>query len=69
MLVDPELAFRTIEELGRLGLRLSIDDFGTGYSSLALLKRLPGCELKIDRSFIEDMATNLNDFTHCADLH
>jgi len=63
MLVDPELAFRTIKELGRLGLRLSIDDFGTGYSSLALLKRLPGCELKIDRSFIKDMATNLNDFT------
>lgn len=63
MLVDPELAFRTIEELGRLGLRLSIDDFGAGYSSLALLKRLPGCELKIDKSFIKDMATDLNDLT------
>lgn len=63
MLVDPELAFRTIDELGRLGLRLSIDDFGTGYSSLALLKRLPGCELKIDKSFIMDMTTDPNDLT------
>jgi diguanylate cyclase (GGDEF)-like protein len=63
MLVDPELAFRTIEELSRLGLRLSIDDFGTGYSSLALLNRLPGCELKIDKSFVMDMTTNPNDLT------
>lgn len=61
MMIDPELAFKVIQDLIELGLRLSIDDFGTGYSSLALLKRLPGCELKIDQSFIADMATNIND--------
>ena len=61
MMVDPALAFRTIEDLARLGMRLSIDDFGTGYSSLALLKRLAGCELKIDGSFIADMASNQHD--------
>jgi diguanylate cyclase (GGDEF)-like protein len=63
MLVDPELSFRTIEALSRLGLRLSIDDFGTGYSSLALLKRLPGCELKIDKTFVMDMITDSNNLT------
>ena len=63
MMVDPDLAFKVIQDLIELGLRLSIDDFGTGYSSLALLKRLPGCELKIDQSFIADMIDNVNDLT------
>lgn len=61
MMVDPDLAFKVIQDLISLGLKLSIDDFGTGYSSLALLKRLPGCELKIDQSFIADMDKNMND--------
>lgn len=61
MMRDPELAFKVIQELVNIGFKISIDDFGTGYSSLAILKRLPGCELKIDKSFIGDMIEDVND--------
>lgn len=61
MMADPEHARLLLEELDRLGLRISIDDFGTGYSSLSYLKRLPVDEIKIDRSFVMNMGNSEND--------
>ncbi len=50
-----------IEDLHKMGLRLSIDDFGTGYSSLGHLKKLNVNSLKIDRSFIKDIVDDKQD--------
>lgn len=54
-LVDFQTAFSIIQELKEYGFKTSVDDFGTGFSSLSYLQRLPFTELKIDRSFINDI--------------
>ncbi|MER8752713.1 EAL domain-containing protein [Mesorhizobium sp. M1050] len=58
---DIELAVATMNELQHLGVQISIDDFGTGYSSLSALKAFPVARLKIDKSFINDVAEDEND--------
>lgn len=55
---DPELAMLIFQQLNNLGVTISIDDFGTGYSSLSYLKNFPASEIKVDRTFISDVAIN-----------
>src|SRR3954451_8412348 len=61
LMTDPARAEATLDRLSRIGLTLSVDDFGTGYSSLANLKRLPVDVIKIDKSFVMEMAVDASD--------
>ncbi len=61
LMSDLDLGASILEELSKLGVSIAIDDFGTGYSSLSYLKRLPINTLKIDQSFLEDMASDPRD--------
>ncbi|RZI44007.1 bifunctional diguanylate cyclase/phosphodiesterase [Herbaspirillum sp. HC18] len=61
LMQDLDACARTLNDIRQLGVTLSIDDFGTGYSSLGYLKRLPIDTLKIDKSFVGDIARDSDD--------
>ncbi len=61
LLDNVESTVEKMSALKALGIGFALDDFGTGYSSLTYLKRLPLNQLKIDRSFVQDVLSNNND--------
>jgi EAL domain-containing protein (putative c-di-GMP-specific phosphodiesterase class I) len=58
---DPDRVIGHLQELKALGIHISLDDFGTGFSSLSYLKRFPADTLKVDRSFVIELAENRKD--------
>jgi diguanylate cyclase (GGDEF)-like protein/PAS domain S-box-containing protein len=63
LMADPRRTVQMLDQLADLGLHLSIDDFGTGYSSLSALQQFPIGTLKIDQSFVRDLADDPADAT------
>ncbi|MDD2933929.1 MAG: EAL domain-containing protein [Methylotenera sp.] len=61
LLEQIDLTIATMNALKEIGIRFSLDDFGTGYSSLQYLKKLPLYQLKIDQSFVRDIADDISD--------
>jgi diguanylate cyclase (GGDEF)-like protein len=61
LIQDMEKTLRILTDLKAMGIKIAIDDFGTGYSSLATLQRFPLDTIKIDRSYIRDIATRTED--------
>jgi diguanylate cyclase (GGDEF)-like protein/PAS domain S-box-containing protein len=61
LMTDPKRTIGLLNELYAMGLHLAIDDFGTGYSSLSALQQFPIGTLKIDQSFVRDVAVDTND--------
>jgi len=61
IMANPEHALEILNRLHKLGIRFSIDDFGIGYSSLTYLRKLPVETIKIDKSFVINMAKSQND--------
>jgi diguanylate cyclase (GGDEF)-like protein/PAS domain S-box-containing protein len=63
LMENPTRTIKLLDELYSLGLHLAIDDFGTGYSSLSALQQFPISTLKIDKSFVANVASNAGDAT------
>ena len=63
LMADPRRTVQMLDQLAAIGLHLSIDDFGTGYSSLSALQQFPIGTLKIDQSFVRDVADDPADAT------
>jgi len=61
VMTDPEQALHLLEQIKTYGITLAIDDFGTGHSSLAYLKRFPVDSVKIDYTFVRDIASDPDD--------
>ncbi|MES9943370.1 MAG: EAL domain-containing protein [Candidatus Thiodiazotropha sp.] len=61
MMRSTDVTSDTLSKLRQIGVKVAIDDFGTGYSSLNYLKQLPITRLKIDKSFISDIPTDMNE--------
>lgn len=61
LLDDIDTTIAKITSLAEIGIQFSLDDFGTGYSSLQYLKKLPLNQLKIDKSFVDNLVTDRND--------
>jgi len=61
LMADTDRTMDVLARLAALGVHLAVDDFGSGYSSLAYLKKLPVDELKIDKGFVREMATDETD--------
>lgn len=60
---DINFILKLLEKIKKEGIKISLDDFGTGYSSLSLLKKLPIDELKIDKSFVDDILIDKNSLS------
>ena len=62
-MLNPEESVQILRKLTENGVRIAIDDFGTGYSSLSYLKRIPAGTIKIDKTFVDGVVSELEDAT------
>ncbi|MBF0189352.1 MAG: EAL domain-containing protein, partial [Magnetococcales bacterium] len=61
MMDNVEEIIKVLDKISAMGISIAVDDFGTGYSSLSYIKRFPINSLKIDRSFVRDLAKDSDD--------